>query len=244
MDAARHSNQRVDLASAFQAMWRTPAHVFADARRYYVMDFFRGFAAIVILVWHYPGFAWVYPGGAADRALQPFYAILQLFYNYGLHAVAFFWMLSGFVLSHAYGGARFSTREFVVNRFARLYPLHLVTLLAAALISYLCVLNVGQPTTPNNDLYHFVLNLFFAPWWGFQKGFSFNAPIWSVSVEVAIYALFWFVLPALFKRGLLAPLVAAPWPRPGSPSVQKTYSAHNITSPSARCSFSSAWRYS
>lgn len=41
-----------------------------------------------------------------------------------------------------------------------------------------------------NDWYHFVLQLFFMSNWGWENGFSFNAPIWSVSVEVWLYLMF------------------------------------------------------
>lgn len=45
---------------------------------------------------------------------------------------------------------------------------------------------------PNNDIKHFLLNLFFASSWSFESGHSFNGPIWSVSVEVLLHALFFF----------------------------------------------------
>jgi peptidoglycan/LPS O-acetylase OafA/YrhL len=48
-----------------------------------------------------------------------------------------------------------------------------------------------------NDLRHFVLNLFFASNWGWQRGFSFNAPVWSVSLELLVYV-FFFVTTYLF----------------------------------------------
>jgi len=58
------------------------------------------------------------------------------------------------------------------------------------------------------DIYHFVLHLFFASDWGlggglsFKKpdwdaGLSFNGPVWSISVEVLAYAVFWI----LARRG-------------------------------------------
>lgn len=45
-----------------------------------------------------------------------------------------------------------------------------------------------------NDAWHFVLNLFMASHWGFQKGYSFNAPIWSISVEMLTYGMFFAFL--------------------------------------------------
>jgi peptidoglycan/LPS O-acetylase OafA/YrhL len=64
-----------------------------------------------------------------------------------------------------------------------------------AVLQLLCIKTIGAfQIYQFNDLKHFVLNLFFASYWGLQDGFSFNAPIWSVSVEVVIYVLFFFFL--------------------------------------------------
>ncbi len=44
-----------------------------------------------------------------------------------------------------------------------------------------------------NDVYHFFLNIVFANYWGFQNGWSFNAPIWSISIEILLYILFYIL---------------------------------------------------
>src|SRR6185437_14947401 len=44
--------------------------------------------------------------------------------------------------------------------------------------------------------------------WGFQRGVAYNFPIWSVSAEIVIYWAFFMSLPALFRLGLLGPLIA------------------------------------
>lgn len=43
---------------------------------------------------------------------------------------------------------------------------------------------------PNNDWTHFGLQAVFASNWGPHRGYSFNGPIWSVSIEVLLYGLF------------------------------------------------------
>jgi peptidoglycan/LPS O-acetylase OafA/YrhL len=43
------------------------------------------------------------------------------------------------------------------------------------------------------DPFHFLLNLAFASSWGFNNGFSFNGPAWSVSVEILLYGMFFVV---------------------------------------------------
>ena len=52
-----------------------------------------------------------------------------------------------------------------------------------------------------NDLKHFLLNLAFASYWGFQDGQSFNGPSWSISAEILVYVLF-FGLSRLISPGL------------------------------------------
>lgn len=163
------------------------------------IDLLRGLATIAILVWHYQHF--YYPkagmrlaGWSPDQ--QPMFTSLEWLYLNGDWAVRFFWILSGFIFFHVYAQRRgISVREFFVNRFSRLYPLHFITLCLVAMLQIfsLTIFNIFQIYTENNP-YHFFLNLIFASHWGFQSGFSFNAPIWSVSVEVLAYAVFFCYL--------------------------------------------------
>jgi peptidoglycan/LPS O-acetylase OafA/YrhL len=180
----------------------------------YAVDFARGLAALSILVWHYQQFFFPNadtPKMTVPRESQPFYHQLSIFYQQGAHAVEFFWLISGFVFAAVYVvGKRTTTREFASNRFARLYPLHFLTLLIVALLQIISLRLVGhEQIVGNNDLWHFILNVFFASSWGNQQNLSFNAPIWSVSVEVLIYALFWLSVTKLYRFGIAGPAVLA-----------------------------------
>ncbi|RYD21714.1 MAG: acyltransferase [Lysobacteraceae bacterium] len=109
---------------------------------------------------------------------------------------------------HARSGER--VRAFVRARVSRLYPLHFVTLIVVAALQFTSFSLLGHfQIYPNNDAYHFVLNLFFASSWGLERGASFNGPIWSVSVEILVYAAFWLCLPRIFVRGVALPLSVA-----------------------------------
>lgn len=109
-----------------------------------------------------------------------------------------------------YVGTTATTREFVVARIARLYPLHLLTLLVVSALQFGRLWWLGNfQIFQFNDIYHFLLNLLFISSWGLERGPSFNGPIWSVSVEVAIYAVFWITLKPLYRRGLVGPLSLA-----------------------------------
>lgn len=82
--------------------------------------------------------------------------------------VDFFFMLSGFIMSHVYGSLFANTvtqpgiRQFVLARFARVYPLHFVMLLyTVVMFSVSAELNI--PTTPlmqiENSTYSIFTNL-------------------------------------------------------------------------------------
>lgn len=163
------------------------------------IDLLRGLATFAVLIWHYQHF--YYPKAGMQLAgwtpdQQPLFTSLEWLYSKGGWAVQFFWILSGFIFFHVYAGRReISVREFFINRFSRLYPLHFITLCLVAVLQIVCmaIFNHYQ-IYPENNPYHFFLNLIFASHWGFQSGFSFNAPIWSVSVEVLAYAVFFCYL--------------------------------------------------
>jgi peptidoglycan/LPS O-acetylase OafA/YrhL len=178
---------------------------------FYWLDFVRGCAAIAILVWHYQHFYYVAAGDspiANNRGVQPFADQLSLLYHYGYYAVQLFWVISGFVFASVYANTPTTGRDFAVSRFARLYPLHFLTLLLVAGLQVLShVLEGKYQIYPHNDNYHFVLHLFFVSNWGFEVGDSFNQPIWSVSVEIAIYIVFFVSLKYIFRAGIVGPLL-------------------------------------
>jgi peptidoglycan/LPS O-acetylase OafA/YrhL len=159
-------------------------------RRFHYVDLLRGLSALAVLVCHY---RWFFARGVGDwraDAPLPLYSFLWPLYEHGGLAVQMFWVLSGFVFTVAYGAKGVTARAFWVHRVARLYPLHLLTLLVMAALETFSLYHFGHWTIePNNDLPHFALHLFFASNW-FTMEPSFNGPIWSVSVEVLIYFAF------------------------------------------------------
>jgi peptidoglycan/LPS O-acetylase OafA/YrhL len=178
--------------------------------RYTLIDGLRGFAALAVLCWHYQHF-FMSPQrdlpvvAALDLPLR---WLLEPFYTQGFHGVEVFWTISGFVFATVYSASRATTRDFAVNRLARLYPLHFVTLLVVAGLQLLALGGLGRWLIyGNNDLIHFVGQILFIG--GEGRNASFNAPIWSVSVELAIYAVFWAARGWLEQRPALRSLVFA-----------------------------------
>jgi peptidoglycan/LPS O-acetylase OafA/YrhL len=164
------------------------------------IELLRFVSAVAVLVFHYQHFA--FTGGEQVNFVagdQPFYPALRLFYNYGFYGVQVFWCISGFIFFWKYGRAipagKLSGYKFFILRFSRLYPLHFATLLFVGAVQMVYYANHGAYFVYHyNDLYHFVLQLFMASNWGLQAGDSFNGPIWSISVEVLVYFVFYLGL--------------------------------------------------
>jgi peptidoglycan/LPS O-acetylase OafA/YrhL len=173
------------------------------------IDCLRILSAFSVLIWHFQHFYYcsITPVGFV-RSCQPLYRFLSFFYNYGAWGVQVFWCISGFVFFTVYFDRITTNRmpigTFLTNRFSRLYPLHLVTLTVTLLLQRLYHLHNGVYFVYQfNDLKHFILQLPMASHWGLQSGPSFNGPIWSVSVEIGVYVLFWATLAIGLKTRIV-----------------------------------------
>ncbi|WP_298258232.1 acyltransferase [Bradyrhizobium sp.] len=179
------------------------------------LEALRFLTAFAILVFHYRHFAFVadQPVGLEPERL-PLYGTFRWLHDSGAFGVWVFWCISGFIFfwkyrdpiaERAVGGWKFFTL-----RFSRLYPLHLVTLLSVALLQTAYFdLRGSFFVYQANDLQHFLTQLFMASEWGITKGESFDGPIWSVSVEVLVYLLFFLMLRATRLWLLNVVIVAA-----------------------------------
>lgn len=182
----------------------------ANSGHLQLVDGLRGLAALAVLLCHYWNFYFL-PGQKVVHeswwATRPAAEFVGLFYAHGIFAVNVFWIISGFVFAYVYLGSRSDTRSFAVNRFARLYPLHLLTLLVMAGLQLASSARFGTWIFyDHNDWYHFFLNLLFVTGWGFDAHNTFNGVIWSVSVELLVYALFWSLRGWIDRRGIAAAL--------------------------------------
>jgi peptidoglycan/LPS O-acetylase OafA/YrhL len=175
-------------------------------RRLHYLDTMRSIAAFCVVFYHWSHF--FYDGTEKtdyDENRFPFYAALYPLYQEGYRAVQLFFCLSGFIFFWLYS-QRITERkinlvDFGWLRFSRLYPLHLATLLFVLIGQWLIKANYGSFFVYEfNDAYHFVLQLFFISHWGIQEGWSFNGPVWSVSVEVLLYLVFALTCLAGFTR--------------------------------------------
>ncbi|ARE42540.1 O-acyltransferase (plasmid) [Rhodovulum sp. P5] len=172
---------------------------------YVWIDAVRGIAALAVVVFHYHHFyladALARPG-LPETSSFPWAALFDPLYRHGHYAVELFWVISGFVFAHVYLPRPTTARNFAAARLARLYPLHLATLLLVAGVQMFSLNRLGHwQIYANNDLPHFLMNLGMASHWTYlTPGLSFNGPIWSVSLELLSYGLFFLSL-GLLRRG-------------------------------------------
>lgn len=171
------------------------------------LDWLRFGMAIYIVAFHTLG---QYPGAPT----LPF----RFLFSFGGFATSTFFMLSGFLLSEVYITAhpqpalKTSAHEFLVRRFANIYPVHLFSLALLALcglVSTHSLLEVQSNTVmPGTSWLHTMstgeawLNLLLQALllhaWN-PLYLSFNTPTWSLSTLAFFYLLFPFIAPRLLR---------------------------------------------
>ena len=155
--------------------------------RYTVLDAWRGVCALLVTVVHIP--------------LNHRFQGTEGFLNMQMF-VDFFFVLSGFVMCHAYGSSLTSGKTrfdgFMIRRFGRIYPLHLALILgflvlelAKLAITYAVKMDIdGAPFTGPRSLESLGANLLLVQSFNLLGTTSWNGPAWSISVEFYAYIVF------------------------------------------------------
>jgi len=166
------------------------------------LELLRFTCAFAVLVFHFQHF-WFVGSQSVGVNIEhmPLYQWLPLraMYRFGYLGVSVFWSISGYIFFWKYRDAianrKIAGRKFFMLRFSRLYPLHLATLfLVLSLQMAHLRLTSSYFVYADNSPAEFVAQLFMASNWFPWQPWSFNGPIWSVSVEVVVYLLFFFLL--------------------------------------------------
>ena len=136
-------------------------------QKFLALDGLRGIAAVAVAIFHF------YTNWA------------------GYLAVDFFLVLSGFVLSHnyLYRDTPIGFADFLSRRIARLYPLHIFTLITWTGAFYMA--SGGMPEFKDGNLSTLLQNLTMLHNVGLNpQDISWNGPSWSISVEFWLNILF------------------------------------------------------
>jgi peptidoglycan/LPS O-acetylase OafA/YrhL len=160
--------------------------------RFRVLDSWRGIAALCVVLFHFEA--------VNDIRALPFVRNSYLF-------VDFFFVLSGFVIAHAYGDRLRSPLEagqFIVRRFGRVWPLHIAVLgafgaleaLKFMLTSHAHVAATTAAFAPDGSTPPAALPLqaLLLQGTGLADKLTWNTPSWSISAEFWTYIVFALVV--------------------------------------------------
>src|SRR5438067_1835104 len=156
-----------------------PNHSRAIVRtRFLSLEGLRGVMALLVCCGHL----------GLTSATQPFGFRVR----FGL-AVGVFFALSGFVLCHSSYFRRRNWSEFAIGRFARLYPLHILT--AVAVLAMGTARGVRVTAVEIAEQFTLTHNVGLPP-----NRLALNFPAWSISVEFWIALLFFGVMISRRRR--------------------------------------------
>ncbi len=159
-------------------------------RRFEALDSLRGVCAILVVMFHMP---------VASHWRD--WGLIQHSYLF----VDYFFVLSGFVIAHAYSQRLKTSQDagrFMVRRLGRVWPLH-ATVLAAYIGLELCRLwfqiDSATPFTRDRSVESIFTNLFLIQAYNIHPSLTWNGPSWTLSVEVGCYVVFALLLLATPK---------------------------------------------
>ena len=158
----------------------------------------RGIAALLTVIFHINIVFW---GDMVPVSGSPLMSHMYLM-------VDFFFILSGFIMSHVYGNRFMKNvraaefKKFTIARFSRVYPLHLATLVFMIFILFIFA-QLGVPKNTllqaDNSLYSVFTNLFLLQAMNFNKWFTWVHASWSISTEWWAYMIFPFLVAPFFR---------------------------------------------
>jgi len=138
-----------------------------------------------------------------------------VFYE-GYIGVSFFFILSGFILAYNYQDGiqktQISKRTFYQARFARIFPLHVLTLIISLPLTYSVFVH-NKSLWFSQAVTNLTLTQSYIPIKSIY--FSFNSPSWSLSDEMFFYLVFPFLMTLIpkvrnYKHLLILSIIAFP----------------------------------
>lgn len=185
------------------------------ARNFWVLDWLRFLLAVYLVLFHTLRISYSSVDGTWIDAVL----------GMGNAATSIFFVLSGFLLTHAYvvskNGHPLDRRKFFIARFSTLYPLHVVALLLAmgpVLVTIYTRGGVSVPVIPSGPPQRMLSHAEFMSsllstvallnaWNPYYL--SVNIPSWSLSALAFFYLVFPFVAPRVYRAKSPALLLIA-----------------------------------
>jgi peptidoglycan/LPS O-acetylase OafA/YrhL len=198
-----------------------------EARTHFrVLDSWRGIAALLVALFH----------------LNVFSAIYSLeFIRNGFLFVDFFFVLSGFVITHSYSdrlGTPGGVGAFAIRRLGRLWPLHVVVLLAFVVVEAARAVSAARgavfdklPFTGASSPGSILTNLAFGQSFGIENQLTWNPLSWSICAEFWTYLIFaaaLFVASTWLRRARFASEIFITAILIGSAAMLVLFSKHGI----------------
>ena len=148
----------------------------------------RFFAATLVVLYH-------------SLPLWKHYVITYRLLQFGYLGVTFFFILSGFVLTYSSLSSPLNGKKFVLNRIARIWPLHIATLIVCIVGSSLCHAPIAG--IPGTSFFGTSLNFVLLHAWiplnpNIRQGW--NGVSWTLSVEFMFYLAFPFMFRSLKRQ--------------------------------------------
>jgi peptidoglycan/LPS O-acetylase OafA/YrhL len=140
----------------------------------------RGIAAIWVVVFHFSEIVAKFVDPGTTAVITKGYLMVDLFF-----------VMSGFIISHVYEQSFQNNiqstpfRQYIVARFARVYPLHLFTLLLLVILAAF-----SGAWNPVQDPAAIPTQILLLHSFGIHKIFTWNVPSWSISAEWWAYMIF------------------------------------------------------
>jgi peptidoglycan/LPS O-acetylase OafA/YrhL len=156
------------------------------SHKYQALDGFRGVAALLVVLFHT-----AYVGSVSEAVfIQNSYLFVHLFF-----------ILSGFVMSHAYGERDVTFKFFFIKRFFRIFPLHVLMLIVFIVMEFAKLILDSQgfhfnntPFSNGKEVVEILPNLLLIQSWVASfNTLSWNFPSWSVSIEFYMYMIFFII---------------------------------------------------
>lgn len=157
------------------------ASVPSTHRRFEALDSLRGVCAVLVVMFHMP---------VASHWRD--WGLVQ----HGYLFVDYFFVLSGFVIAHAYAHRLKTTVDagrFMVRRLGRVWPLHALMLAAFVgleLVRLWTHFDGATPFTRDRSIESIFTNLLLIQAFNIHPSLTWNGPAWTLSVEVGCYVVF------------------------------------------------------